>query len=483
MKILVSGATGYVGSKLVPRLVGRGCDVVCMVRNQASAAPERAEQARLVTGDALRPESLDAAMQGIDVAYYLIHSMSAAEGDFKACDFRAARNFAVAAKEAGVKRIIFLGALASETSEISLHLQSRHETGAALREFGPPLTEFRAGIIVGNGSVSFELIRYLTERLPVMICPRWVVTRTQPIAIDDVLDYLAAAIETPQCIGQIIEIGGASIETYRSMMLTYAGSRGLKRWLLRVPVLTPRLSSYWLRLVTPLPTAIARPLIEGLRTEVVCKSDLAAELFPQIQPVGYEEALRKTRERAVPDECMRASVAEQPGHVFLRREGIVCDVRQAVAEATPRQVFSVISHLGGTNGYLYANFLWRLRGWMDRWVGGAGMAKGPGGQLKQGDRTDFWYVEEMEIDRRLLLRAEMKVPGRAWLEFLLTPQARGRTLIRCCAWFEPKGLFGELYWWVLYPIHILIFKGMVQAICQRAGRAVIVDLEHPKAAV
>ena len=284
MRILVSGATGYVGSKLIPRLVACGHEVSCMVRDASRTPPRVAETTRVIVADALQPDSLAAAMQGVDVAYYLIHSMAASGGDFQERDWRAARNFAVAAKQAGVGRIIYLGGLASEASQISVHLKSRHETGEALRRFGPPMTEFRAGIVVGNGSFSFELIRYLTERLPVMICPRWVITRTQPVAIDDVLDYPVAALQSPESAGQVIEIGGATIETYRSMMLTYARARGLRRWLLRVPVLTPRLSSYWLRLVTPIPTSIARPLIEGLRTEVVCKNTRAAELFPQYDP-------------------------------------------------------------------------------------------------------------------------------------------------------------------------------------------------------
>jgi uncharacterized protein YbjT (DUF2867 family) len=472
MKILVSGATGYVGSRLVPRLAASGHEVVCMVRDAARAPRGMAESARLVVADALQPESLTAAMRGIDVAYYLIHSMSAPGGDFQQRDLNAAHNFALAARQAGVSRIIYLGGLASESPEMSQHLKSRHETGEVLRNFGPPVTEFRAGIIVGNGSVSFELIRYLTERLPIMICPRWVITRTQPIAIDDVLDYLLAALESSESAGQVIEIGGAAVETYRSMMLTYARTRGLRRWLLRVPILTPRLSSYWLRLVTPLPTSIARPLIEGLRTEVVCKSTLAAELFPAIHPMSYAAAVEKTMSRTLPDDSLTENIAVQRAHVFIRREGVLCDVRQGVADASPNAVFSVITRLGGSNGYLYANRLWRLRGWLDRCLGGVGMKPSLSPALNEKDHVDFWYVQDLEAGRRLLLRAEMKLPGRAWLEFLLSPQPGGRTLIRCSAWFEPRGLLGELYWWVLYPIHIMIFRGMVRAVCRRAAGSV-----------
>jgi uncharacterized protein YbjT (DUF2867 family) len=472
MKILVSGATGYVGSRLIPRLVASGHEVSCMVRDASRVDPRVAESTRIVVADALQPESIAAAMQEIDVAYYLIHSMSAPGGDFQERDRLAAHSFAVAARQAGVSRIIYLGGLASETSQISSHLKSRQEAGEALRRFGPPVTEFRAGIIVGNGSVSFELIRYLTERLPVMICPRWVITRTQPIAIDDVLDYLVAALQSPESIGQVIEIGGATIETYRSMMLTYARARRLRRWLLRVPVLTPRLSSYWLRLLTPIPTSIARPLIEGLRTEVVCRSTRAAELFPAIRPMSYEAAIEKSITRRLPNDSLIATLPSDPAHVFIRRDGVLCDVRQAVADASPNDVFSVITHLGGSNGYLYANSLWRIRGWLDRCFGGSGMrhrlSRGP---LNKNDHVDFWYVQDLELGHRLLLRAEMKIPGRAWLEFLLSPHARGRTLVRCCAWFEPRGLLGELYWWALYPVHILIFRGMVQAVCRNAARA------------
>jgi uncharacterized protein YbjT (DUF2867 family) len=478
LRILVSGATGYVGSRLVPRLVASGHEVSCMVRDASRAAPRLAESPRLAIADALQPESLAAAMRGIDVAYYLIHSMSASGGDFQERDWRAAHNFAVAARQAGVGRIIYLGGLASDTSQISLHLKSRHETGEALRKFGPPVTEFRAGIVVGNGSVSFELIRYLTERLPVMICPRWVITRTQPIAIDDVLDYLVAVLQSPESTGQVIEVGGATIETYRSMMLTYARARRLRRWLLRVPVLTPRLSSYWLRLVTPIPTSIARPLIEGLRTEVVCKNTRAAELFPAIRPMGYAAAIEKTLTRALPDESLSAALPSNPAHVLVRRDGILCDVRQALADASPTDLFSVITRLGGSNGYLYANSLWRIRGWLDQCLGGVGMKRNLGrGPVNKSDHIDFWYVQDLEADRRLLLRAEMKLPGRAWLEFLLTPQPSGRTLVRCYAWFEPRGLLGELYWWTLYPIHILIFRGMVQSVCRKAAGSVAMQAD------
>ena len=469
MRILITGATGYVGGQLLPRLMEAGHEVACMVRD-ASRPGRSLEGARIVEADALRPETLLPALQGIEVAYYLIHSMGGGQAGFEERDRRAAQNFASAASQAGVQRIIYLGGLSSHSSPVSLHLQSRQETGAVLRKFGPAVTEFRAGIIVGNGSISFEIMRCLTERLPVMICPRWVMTRTQPIAIGDVLDYLVAALDAPGSTGQIVEIGGASIETYRSMMLTYAQIRGLKRWLLRVPVLTPRLSSYWLNLVTPFPAAITRPLIEGLKTEVVCTSDQAARLFPQIVPMGYRAAVELALSRTGPDKSVRAMIGRNDSHISLRRQGYICDVRQTRINAPAARVFAVLQGLGGKPGWLYGNLLWQMRGWLDCCVGGVGMSRGRtgGAQMQVGDGVDFWRVEEVVPGEEILLRAEMKLPGRAWLQFILLAESRERTLLRCCAWFEPRGLVGELYWGLLYPIHVLIFRGMARAIARKA---------------
>lgn len=469
MRILITGATGYVGGQLLPRLVEAGHEVACMVRD-VSRLDSSLKGARIVEADALRPETLLPALQGIEVAYYLIHSMGGGQAGFEERDRQAAQNFASAATQAGVQRIIYLGGLSSQSSPVSLHLQSRQETGAVLRKFGPPVTEFRAGIIVGNGSMSFEIIRCLTERLPVMICPRWVMTRTQPIAIGDVLDYLAAALDAPGSIGQMVEIGGASIETYRSMMLTYAQIRGLKRWLLRVPVLTPRLSSYWLNLVTPFPAAITRPLIEGLKTEVVCTSDHAARLFPQIVPMGYRAAVELALSRTGPDKSVHTMIGRSDTHVALRRQGYICDVRQTRIHAPAARVFAVLQCLGGKPGWLYGNVLWQMRGWLDHCLGGVGMSRGRtgGAQLQAGDGVDFWRVEAVVPGEEILLRAEMKLPGRAWLQFILLAESRERTLLRCCAWFEPRGLAGELYWGLLYPIHVLIFRGMVRAIARKS---------------
>jgi len=468
VKILVTGASGYVGRQLAERLSQSGHEVTCMVRKRSTASLPAGTCVRIVAADALRAETLPEALVNIDVAYYLIHSMSGREAGFDQRDREAAYNFAVAAKRAGVRRVIYLGGLAAAGANVSLHLKSRHDTGTVLRKYGPPLIEFRAGIIVGNGSISFEIIRCLTERLPVMICPRWVVTRTQPIAIDDVLAYLVAALNLGGCVEEPIEIGGATVETYRSMMLGYARQRGLKRWLFRVPVLTPRLSSYWLDLVTPFPPAVSRPLIEGLRSESVCTSALASELFPEIRPISYESAVSKALGRSAP--CLPLPSLAPAAHRMVRAEGIIRDIREVTVEASPDRVFSVLENLGGKHGWFSFDVLWRIRGWMDGLIGGVGNSRGrsrPTG-MRAGDVIDFWRIERVEAPRTVLLRAEMKLPGAAWLHFELRPDVSGGTLLRCCAWFQPKGLFGEIYWYVLYPIHLLIFNKLMTAVSRRA---------------
>lgn len=469
MNILVAGASGYIGQQLVPRLVQAGHSVYCMVRDPKRIKNFFPRDVTLVAADALKPQTLAAALAGIEVAYYLIHSMNEGEKGFEQRDVEAASNFAKAAKAAGVQRLVYLGGLGKSGAQLSAHLKSRHHTGEILRQFGPPTTELRAAIIVGNGSISFEMIRYLSERLPAMICPRWVTTRVQPIAIDDILAYLVATLDSPRSIGQIIEIGGTGVETYYSMMVIYARVRGLRRWLLRVPVLTPRLSSYWLDLVTPIPAAISRPLIEGLRSEVIVRDDKAKEIFPDIKPVNYEQAVRRAFDRIDPAAAESAvvhSAQSDRGHRLIRRDGLILDISHRLVKAPVSTLFSFVQGIGGKRGWLYANQLWQIRGAIDSLFGGVGLRRGRKNpdQLSTGDTLDFWTVQEVTENSRILLRAEMKVPGRAWLEFTFSPIDAETTHFYCVAVFEPLGLAGELYWDLLYPIHWMIFRGLTSKI-------------------
>lgn len=476
--ILVTGATGYIGGRLIPHLLDAGYRVRCLVRDpvRLQGRPWQT-QVEIVAGDVLQPASLAPALQGCAAAYYLIHSL-AGGSDFHERDVKAAANFANAAYEAGVRRIIYLGGLAEASAELSEHLRSRQQSGDALRTSPVPVTEFRAGVIVGSGSLSFEMIRYLTERVPVMICPRWVYTRTQPIGIREVLDYLVAALDVPESTGKIIEIGGADVVTYGEMMLLYAQVRGLKRWMIQVPVLTPRLSSYWVNLVTPIPAAIARPLIEGLRNENVVHDDSAARLFPHIQPAGYRLAVQRALARldagnleSVWSDALSTSQGDVPPVTLTVHEGMVLERRQRVVALSPEQLYTIFTGIGGKRGWFAFNWAWEIRGLMDKLIGGVGLRRGrrDPDALRVGDALDFWRVEAVEPNRLLRLRAEMKVPGKAWLQFQATPREDGQTLLSQIAFFAPKGLFGWLYWYALYPFHGFIFSGLIDQIVRRAA--------------
>ena len=475
--ILVTGATGYVGGRLVPRLLAAGYRVRCLVRDPTRLQGRAwLNQVELAQGDMLQPDSLAAAMRDVWVVYYLVHSLGSGN-DFSERDLAAARNCAQAAHTAGVKRIIYLGGLGNPQANLSPHLRSRQETGEVLCEAGVPVTEFRAAVIVGSGSLSFEMIRYLTERLPVMICPKWVFTRIQPIAIRNVLDYLAAALDCPESAGRIVEIGGRDVLTYAGMMTGYARARGLTRRLIAVPVLTPRLSSYWVHLVTPIPAAIAQPLIKGLGNEVIVRDDTALRLFPNIELLDFEASVRLALARVqtqgvetVWSDALTSSQGDRTPVMLLSREGLIIEQRQRAVPAPAEAVYRSFARLGGKRGWLYMDWAWQLRGMLDRLCGGVGMRRGRRDpeDLRVGDSLDFWRVEMVEPGRLIRLRAEMKVPGRAWLEFEARSENKGQTLLLQTAFFEPKGLLGLLYWYALYPIHSLIFSGLIQKIAQKA---------------
>jgi uncharacterized protein YbjT (DUF2867 family) len=479
--ILVTGATGYVGGRLVEHLLEHGYPVRVMVRDATRLIGRSwQERVEVVEGDVLKAETLPRALDGIEVAYYLIHSMIG-NSDFHERDLLAARTFSSAAKQAGVEHLIYLGGLGNpEEQQLSHHLRSRQQTGDALREAGVPVTEFRAAVIVGSGSLSFEMVRYLAERLPVMICPHWVFTRIQPIAVGDVLDYLVGALEQPASRGQIIEIGGADVVTYGDMMLGYARLRNLRRVLLPVPVLTPRLSSYWIHLVTPIPSSLARPLVEGLRNEVVVRDERARELFPTIQPMDYQTAVARALDRIERGEvntswsdALFTTQRDVPPVVLSTEEGMIREVRRLVVRAPAEAVYQVAASLGGERGWLFLNWMWHLRGALDRLVGGVGMRRGRRDSvtLRVGDAVDFWRVEAVEPGRLVRLRAEMKVPGRAWLQFEAVPLEGGYTRLVQTAFFAPRGLPGLLYWYSLYAIHGVIFAGMCKRIAEAAEQA------------
>ena len=478
-RILVTGATGYIGGRLVPRLIEAGYSVRCLARDPDRLAGRSwRDQVEVAAGDVLDSRTLPDAVRGIDAAYYLIHGMAGGR-DFAARDLRAAAQFGEAARAAGVRRIIYLGGLGDPAQELSHHLRSRHETGDALREAGVPVTEFRAGVIVGSGSLSFEMIRYLTERIPVMICPRWVFTKTQPIAIRNVLEYLLAALCVPESAGRTIEIGGADVIDYGAMMRIYAEERGLRRRLLPVPVLTPRLSSYWVHLVTQIPAAIAQPLIQGLRNECIVRDRSARDLFPEIAPMTYRSAVRLAIARLDGGEietawsdALASSLGDRRPVTLSTQEGMIIERRRIETRAEPAALFGAFSALGGARGWLKWNWAWRARGALDRLLGGVGMRRGRRHptELNPGDAVDFWRVEAVERGRLVRFRAEMKVPGRAWLQFEAHPRAGGGSTLVQTAFFAPKGLSGLAYWYALYPIHALIFRDMIRAIADEAAR-------------
>lgn len=474
--ILVTGATGYIGGRLVPALVHRGYHVRCLVRHPEQARHRFAPSVEIVGGDLLQSGTLSVEQFGASAAYYLVHAL-ATSGDLEEEETAAATNFARMARLGGVRRLVYLGGLGSGARE-SPHLATRHDVGRILRDSGILTLELRASIVLGSGSLSFEMIRALVERLPVMITPRWVSRQAQPIAIEDVIAYLVAALEVALVASEVVEIGGADRASYRDMLLEYARERRLRRTIIPVPVLTPRLSGLWLKLVTPLQARAGRRLIESVREDTIVREARARELFPGIRPRGMREAFH--RALANEDRDFAATHWSDPTSSRGRAQnwhGVRFGVRRVDSRAvevdlSPHQAFVPIARIGGTTGWYYANALWRVRGFIDLLAGGVGVRRGRRHpeRLFVGDALDFWRVEEMIPNRLLRLRAEMRLPGRAWLQFEVTGD--GPVVIRQTATFDPIGVLGLLYWYALFPVHVLMFAGMLRAIAPLDRRTV-----------
>ncbi|MFD3324522.1 SDR family oxidoreductase [Streptomyces sp. NPDC058701] len=502
---LVTGATGYIGGRLVPELLDAGHRVRCLARTPAKLRDHPwADRAEVVRGDATDAGSVAAALEGIDVAYYLVHALGGGSG-FEGRDRDAARIFAEQAAAAGVRRIVYLGGLTPSgipVRELSPHLRSRSEVGEILLAGAVPATVLRAAVIIGSGSASFEMLRYLTERLPVMVTPSWVGTRCQPIAVRDVLRYLVGSATMPPEVDRAFDVGGPDVLTYEEMMRRYAVVAELpRRLILRVPMLTPRLSSHWIGLVTPVPRALARPLAESLRHEVICSEHDIARYVPDPPdaPIGFDQALalalRRVREAKVDTRWSSASVPGAPSDPLPTDPdwaggSLYKDERERDVGASPEALWRVVEGIGGENGWYSFPLAWSVRGWLDRLAGGVGIRRGrrDAVHLRVGDSLDFWRVEEIEPGRLLRLRAEMRLPGLAWLEMYADPcqdepgaatgsgtapatgSGTARTRYRQRALFHPHGLLGHLYWWSVSPFHAVVFGGMARNIARAAER-------------
>ncbi|WP_055568098.1 SDR family oxidoreductase [Streptomyces atriruber] len=485
--VLVTGATGYIGGRLVPELLAAGHRVRCLARSPEKLRDHPwAGQAQVVRGDVTDARSLAEAFEGIEVAYYLVHALNTGSG-FEDTDRRAARTFAEQAEAAGVRRIVYLGGLTPagvDERELSAHLRSRAEVGRIFLDSQVPSAVLRAAVIIGSGSASFEMLRYLTERLPVMVTPSWVRTRIQPIAVRDVLRYLVAGAGLPAEVNRGFDIGGPDVMTYRDMMRAYARVAGLRhRLIVPVPLLTPGLSSHWVGLITPVPRQIARPLAESLRHEVVCQEHDIAAYVPDGpgRPLPFAQALRLALQRIqdaqVTTRWSSASVPGAPSDPLPTDPdwaggSLYTDHRTLVVDASAPALWRVIEGIGGDNGWYSFPLAWAVRGWLDRLAGGVGLRRGrrDAHRLRVGDSLDFWRVEEIEAGRLLRLRAEMRLPGLAWLEMRVEQDDSGRTRYRQRALFHPRGLAGHAYWWAVAPFHAVVFGGMARNITEAAGR-------------
>jgi uncharacterized protein YbjT (DUF2867 family) len=499
--VLVTGATGYVGGRLAPLLLERGHHVRAAARSLGKLRARHwsgHERCTLVQADVFDPQSLKHALAGCDAAYYLVHSMGAAGGDFAERDRVAAQNFLEAAEAAGVERIIYLGGLGDDSPDLSHHLQSRAEVGRILQSGTPKTTCLRAAVILGSGSASFEIIRYLVDRLPVMITPRWVNTPCQPIAISDVLAYLAGCLENPATAGLTLDIGGPEQLTYRELFRIYAEEAGLRpRLILAVPVLTPTLSAHWVNLITPVPRSLVTPLIEGLRNKVLCKDERILDLVPIARTTcrqALREALNRLAMQTVETCCFDAGNACAPEwsacHDAPFAGGDTLESSWSVRLGCgPEQAWKPVARIGGETGWYFGDGLWAMRGFFDKLIGGPGLRRGRRHpvEIREGDALDFWRVADVAENERLLLVAEMKLPGEALLEFRLRPanveahgadDAQTATDLEMRARFLPRGLAGLLYWWSMYPFHLLIFRNMLRNLA-RVAQAPVLDGPTP----
>ncbi|MEI7032305.1 SDR family oxidoreductase [Streptomyces pratensis] len=482
----MTGATGYIGGRLVPALLDAGHRVRTLARTPRKLRDYPwADRVEVVRGDVTDAASLAEAMRDVDVAYYLVHALGSGS-DFEETDRRAARTFGEQARAAGVRRIVYLGGLTPAgvpEKELSPHLRSRTEVGRLLLDSGVPTAVLRAAIVIGSGSASFEMLRYLTERLPLMITPSWVRTRIQPVAVRDVIRYLVGSATLPAEVNRTFDIGGPDVMTYRDMMQHYARVAGLpRRLILPVPVLTPALSSHWVGLVTPVPGSIARPLTESLRHEVVCHEHDIERYVPDPPDgtIGFDRALRlalqRIRDAQVATRWSTASVRGAPSDPLPTDPdwaggSLYRDERQAAVPVAPDALWRVIEGIGGENGWYSFPLAWAVRGWLDRLVGGVGLRRGrrDAQRLRVGDSLDFWRVEEIVPGELLRLRAEMRLPGLAWLELSVRGDARGRTVYGQRALFHPHGLLGHAYWWSVWPFHSVVFGGMARNITEAAA--------------
>ena len=478
-RVLVTGATGYIGGRLVRELVDHGYRVRVLVRNASRLRDHPwIDDVETVDGDALNPSDLERALESVDVAFYLLHALNQPRG-FEEQERLLAELFGEAARSAGVSRIVYLGGMVDATTELSPHLRSRRMTGDVLRASGVPVVELRAGIVIGSGSASFEMLRYLTERLPIMTTPKWVNSRTQPIAVRDVLRYLVGAVALEPSVHGEFDIGGPDVITYRDMMQTYARVAGLSpRIIIPIPVLTPRLSSGWVGLVTPVPYRLARRLVASLKNEVVARDDSIRRLIPDAADGltsldrAIELALAKVKNATVDTRWSDASVPGAPSDPLPTDPDwaggtLYQDIRVATTSDSVETVWARIEAIGGDNGYSRASWAWEVRGLVDRVLGGVGLRRGRRDprHLVEGEALDFWRVETLRRPHVLRLRAEMLMPGRAWLEFVVD-EIDGQTRITQCALFAPQGLAGHLYWWVVWPMHGLVFPSMVNSLAR-----------------